>query len=181
MPVVEASPPTCVEALDPLTQLYQEAVMLMELKQDHNGAEKVFKQVLEQDPAHVPALCSYGMLLIDVRKEHTSAEALFKRALGADPNHVATLGNYARLLHTVRRDPDAAEALFQRALKQDPADATALSHYANLLKDVRRDADGASHTECAHCCEMSPLKCNARRSAAPRCGTPKAGGCGTLR
>eukprot|EP00947_MAST-08B_sp_MAST-8B-sp1_P001546 g1546.t1 len=106
---------------------------LLNMREDYDGAEAMFKRAIEADPNHAGTLTYYGTLLYEVRKDYDGAEAMFKRAIEADPNHPAALSNYGLLLHFRLKDYDGAEAMLKRAIEADPNYAPVLSSYGLLL------------------------------------------------
>jgi tetratricopeptide (TPR) repeat protein len=123
---------------------YETAVLLTHLRDDPDGAEAMYKRVLEVDPNHAEALNGYAFMLANVRGDSDGAEAMYKRVLEIDPSHAKALNGYAFVLTTVRGDSDGAEAMYKRLLEVDPDNIDTLNGYAFMLTTVRGDYSGAA-------------------------------------
>jgi tetratricopeptide (TPR) repeat protein len=66
------------------TRCFNLAIWL-EANKDHDGAEAMYKRLLELQPDHVNTLGNYANLLTGVRQDHDGAEAMYKRVLELVP------------------------------------------------------------------------------------------------
>ena len=81
-------------------------------------AEKIFTEILKENPKHVSALTNLGYVQL-AQGNVTKAEQLYFKALSLDPDYEALLLNIAGL-YAYKKDYQQAELYLKRLLKRNP-------------------------------------------------------------
>jgi tetratricopeptide (TPR) repeat protein len=102
-------------------------------------AESLYREILEQAPAHFDALHLLGVVQHQCGR-HESAIELIQRALEIDANKAPLHSNAGLVLQKLGRSQDAL-ASFDRALMLRPDYAEALYNRGNALLDLKRLED----------------------------------------
>jgi predicted O-linked N-acetylglucosamine transferase (SPINDLY family) len=100
-----------------------------------------YQQLLQRQPAHLPALCNLGLLLQGLGRL-AEAESLYRRGLALAPDASELLNNLGNALKAQGR-LDEALALYRRAIAARPADTLAYGNLAAALRELG-DLDGAA-------------------------------------
>ncbi|MEZ6087463.1 MAG: tetratricopeptide repeat-containing glycosyltransferase family protein [Pirellulaceae bacterium] len=114
--------PTVQEVLQQGWTLHQQG--------NYQGAEQIYRHVLNQVPNSAPAWCYLGILLFD-RRAFEESEASYRKAIALQshfPIAWNNLGNTLRMLGQI----DAADAAFETALQQDPSYLSPLKNRGTL-------------------------------------------------
>jgi tetratricopeptide (TPR) repeat protein len=114
-----------------LTVTFQRGALL-EQRRDYVGAEAAFRQVLEKDPLHAPALNYLGYMLADRGDRLDEAVALVERALEVDPDNGAYLDSLGWAYFRQKKF-DKAEPMLKRAAEQSPGNSVIQDHFGDLL------------------------------------------------
>jgi len=80
-------------------------------------AVREFKEMLEENPKNVEALCGYGSVLAKEGKTD-AARIQYEKALEINPFHIDTLCNYGCLLYSLKKMGEAEE-VYRRVLILD--------------------------------------------------------------
>jgi protein O-GlcNAc transferase len=99
-------------------------------------AEKIYRQLLAQDPNSPDALHLMGVLLSQ-RGQHQPGIDLIRRAIAVYPAGGMYYANLARILVTAQR-PDEAIVAYQQAAALQPNDSQAYNDLGNALFTARR-------------------------------------------
>jgi tetratricopeptide (TPR) repeat protein len=105
---------------------------LLEQRRDYAGAEAAFRQVLERDPLHAPALNYLGYMLADRGQRLDEAVALVERALAIDPGNGAYLDSLGWAYFRQEKF-DKAEPLLRQAAEQSPGNSVIQDHLGDAL------------------------------------------------
>jgi len=119
------------------------AYFLAHIRQDHDQAEKLYRQALTINSKDAINLGAYAVFLTYIRHDYNQAEKLYNQAVAIDPKNAANLGAYALFLTYIRHDYNQAEKYYKQAIKASPNDAFTLGAYAHLLETVHRDYNQA--------------------------------------
>ncbi|WP_314814468.1 tetratricopeptide repeat protein [Arachnia propionica] len=119
------------------------AYFLAHIRQDHDQAEKLYKQALTINSKDAINLGAYAVFLTYIRHDYDRAEKLYTQALAINPNNATNLDAYALFLTYIRHDYSQAEKYYKHTIKAHPNNAFALGAYAYLLENVHRDYDQA--------------------------------------
>ena len=103
---------------------------------NHESAERIYRQVLEADPAHPGALNNLGISLESQGKFQQALNA-YDRAASVLPDEPRILYNIAHALHSMDNFV-GAEAAWRNLLEVDPSAAEAHFALGNLHADRRR-------------------------------------------
>ncbi len=109
----------------------------------HQQAEKLYREILAQDPAHVETLNHYGVLAVQLGRGE-AALLLLERARSLAPAHGGILANLGSVLQESGRYAEAVVA-YQRAAEVEPANASHLYNLGNVLRRLQE------HDKAAHC------------------------------
>ena len=99
-------------------------------------AERLFLQVLQMQPRHVPALNLFGILLMRLER-FDEAERYIKRALRENATSDATLYNYGLILKALKRPAEALER-FTQALAINASIAETWNNRGVVFNDLKR-------------------------------------------
>jgi tetratricopeptide (TPR) repeat protein len=117
-----------------------------ERQQRFEEAERVFRDVLERDPANAPALNYLGYMLADRGERLQESLELIRRALDIDPHNGAYLDSlgwaYYRLNDLVR-----ARQYLQLAADQLPTNSVVQDHLGDVLYDLGQYGDAVAAWE----------------------------------
>lgn len=105
---------------------------LLEQRRDYAGAEAAFRQVLERDPLHAPALNYLGYMLAERGQRLNEAIALVERALAIDPGNGAYLDSLGWAYFRQQKF-DKAEPLLRQAAEQSPGNSVIQEHLGDVL------------------------------------------------
>ena len=115
---------------------------MLERQKQFAEAEKVFRQVLAQNPQHAQSLNYLGYTMIERGSRLEEALSLIKKAVDLDPYSGAYLDSlgwaYLKL-----NQLDQAEAPLRRAAEQLPRDSVVQDHWGDLLARKGRFAEAA--------------------------------------
>lgn len=101
---------------------------------DHQGAEEIWRQVIEQDPNNAPAYLGLGNRLRDQNKLE-EAIAAYERAIAVDPNYAfgyVGLGNALRESNQL----EAAKVQYEQAIELNPNLPGVYWNLGNVLADL---------------------------------------------
>jgi Tfp pilus assembly protein PilF len=119
-------------------------VILLEYRQDIDGAEREYRAAIKCDPQHANAHCNLGAILLEHRQDIDGAEREIRAAIKCDPQHANSHCNLAVILYS-RYDIDGAERVCRTAIKCDPQHTKAHGLLDRILASKRT----ASMTPCA--------------------------------
>lgn len=136
---------------------------------DLEGAETLYRQLLEQEPGNKYALYNLG-LLAQQSGNPAEAEQHYRQALAIDPQYGPALFNLA-ILRT-EAAPEEAESLYRTTIEVNPADAAAHLNLGFLLIGQGRQDEGDA--EIAEAIRLDPSL--ASRVVAPQGETTEPAG-----
>jgi protein O-GlcNAc transferase len=99
-------------------------------------AEALYRQILEREPRHAPALTMLGTIQAQ-RGSPAEAARLFEMSLEADPLQLNALYNYGIVLTELKRFEEAL-ARYDSALALKPGDPVILNNRGNVLAELER-------------------------------------------
>jgi predicted O-linked N-acetylglucosamine transferase (SPINDLY family) len=99
-------------------------------------AEKLYQELLQQEPTHFDALHRLGMVALQTRRTQRGVE-LITKAIELNPNVAAAHSNLGFALSALKR-PQEALASCDKAIALDPGSAVAYNNRGNVLKDLKR-------------------------------------------
>ena len=123
-----------------------------ESRGDFAGAEQRYRQVLDADPNHAPALNSLGSLALLLNHPQPAA-ALLERALARDPQNVDYQVNFGSALRMLRRF-DEALLWARRAVALRPDFSATHTLLAALLMDLHQMDDALA--ACQRALQIDP-------------------------
>jgi Tfp pilus assembly protein PilF len=134
-PIEKPERPTAVEV--DLNHYFQIGLMA---QKDGNfqEAQRFYREVLVQDPAHMGALINLAAVYIH-QKKTTDAEKTLRKILRIDPKNTKALVNLG-IINITLNEVEQARTRFQEALRIDPREETALFNLAFL---ANREGDTA--------------------------------------
>jgi tetratricopeptide (TPR) repeat protein len=103
---------------------------------DLQTAERLYRQVLAQQPANFDALHLLGVARAQQGK-YGEAQLLVAKALALNPRHAGALSNLGNILSELGRPAEAIESL-KRALALEPNYVEAIYNLGNALSKARR-------------------------------------------
>jgi protein O-GlcNAc transferase len=103
---------------------------------DLAGAERVYREVLDQQPQHFDSLHMLGVIALQTRRTERGIE-LIRKAIGLNEKVAAAHNNLGKALLDLGR-PEEALASFDRAIALDPGFAEAHVNRGNALVKLRR-------------------------------------------
>ncbi|MBV9303802.1 MAG: tetratricopeptide repeat protein [Acidobacteriaceae bacterium] len=112
------------------TVLFMRGAMYERQKQ-YDLAEKMFRQVLDVDPANASALNYLGYMLADRNVRLPEAQDLIKRAVDTEPNNYAFLDSLGWVYYRLNRLDDAQRQL-ERSLQLMSKDPTIHDHLGDV-------------------------------------------------
>ena len=102
-------------------------------------AERIYREILQQQPRHTGALHMLGVVAIDSGQPEQGAE-LIRQAIGLNPTIRGGHSNLAKALLDLKR-PQEALASLDEAIAQDPGFAIAHNNRGKALLDLKRPED----------------------------------------
>ena len=99
-------------------------------------AERIYREVLQQQPGHVGALHMLGVVAIDTGRPEQGAD-LIRKAIGLEANLRGAHSNLAKALLDLNR-PQEALASLDEAIGQEPDFAIAHNNRGKALLDLKR-------------------------------------------
>jgi protein O-GlcNAc transferase len=127
-------------------------------------AEKIYVQILEQEPENFAALQFLGVLR-GQQGRHAEALRLIEAALGVQPQDFGALANYGQMLTAAGRLKEALGA-FDRALAIRPDFFEALYNKATALIQLNRFAEAVSSYDRALIIRPNSAECHYNRGVA---------------
>jgi tetratricopeptide (TPR) repeat protein len=117
---------------------------VLEREKRFADAERVFRQVISEDPLYAPALNYLGYMMADRGERLDESIALIKRALAVEPFNGAYLDSLGWAYFKANR-LDLAEESLRKAADQRVRDSAVQDHFGDLLFRLGRykDAIGA--------------------------------------
>jgi tetratricopeptide (TPR) repeat protein len=77
---------------------YNFGLMLMQIHDDDQGAEMMYRHCVKVNPRHASAFYNLANLLYVIRGNFLEAEIMYRRAIDLDNTHLAAICNYGTLL-----------------------------------------------------------------------------------
>jgi len=105
---------------------------------DFQEAEKFYREVLLQDPAHMDALTNLAAVYIH-QKKITDAEKILRKILRIDPKNTKAIVNLG-IINLTFNQREQAKMRFQEALRINPREETALINLAFLAQQENNTA-----------------------------------------
>jgi tetratricopeptide (TPR) repeat protein len=102
-------------------------------------AERIYREVLQQQPNHFGALHQLGVIALQTRHTEWAVE-LIGKAIALKPNHAEAYYNCGVALSDLKR-PEDALASYDQAIALKPNFAEAHNNRGNVLQDLKRPAD----------------------------------------
>lgn len=124
-----------------------EQALVFHRQGDLAQAERLYRAVLAQAPAHLPALVNLGMIAMQTGNFPAAAQ-WFDRALAVKPDDAHVLANRGAALQRLGRHQEAL-ASFDRALGFGHRDATVHCNRGNVLRALRRPDEALASFEAA--------------------------------
>jgi tetratricopeptide (TPR) repeat protein len=109
----------------------------------YDRAERVFREIIQADESHAPALNYLGYMLADRNQKLTEALGFIKRALAIDDNNAAYLDSLGWVYYRMG-DFESARAPLERAAKQLPGVSVISDHLGDLYLQLKRFAEAAA-------------------------------------
>lgn len=118
-----------VDSADKLSQSKEEKTAILflrgemlERQKKFEPAERIFRQVIEADPANASALNYLGYMLADQNTRLTEAQDLIKKAVSLDPNNYAFLDSLGWVYFRMNKLDDAEQQLTRsvQLMSKDP-------------------------------------------------------------
>jgi protein O-GlcNAc transferase len=110
--------------------------MALHRQGDLAGAERVYREVLDQQPQHFDSLHMLGVIALQTRRTERGIE-LIRKAIGLNDKVAAAHNNLGKALLDLGR-PEQALASFDQATALDPGFAEAHVNRGNALVKLRR-------------------------------------------
>ncbi len=107
-----------------------------------DAAEKLYRDLLAEDPNQPDALHLIGVITLQEQRAH-EARALFKQALWVKPNFPEAHNNMGTALKALDKLDDA-EASYRQAISQKPDFADAHYNLGTVLDDMKRYEEAAA-------------------------------------
>ena len=102
-------------------------------------AERIYGEVLRQQPNHFDALHLLGVIAFQTRRTERAVE-LIRKAIGLNAKVAAAHSNLGNALRDLKRPADAL-ASYDKAIALKPDFAEAYNNRGIALKDLKRSAD----------------------------------------
>lgn len=112
----------------------------------YDRAERTFREIIQVNDAHAPALNYLGYMLADRGQKLPEAVAFIKRALAIDDDNPAYLDSLGWAYYRMG-EFDNARAPLERAAKQLPRVSVINDHLGDLYLQLKRYADAAAAFE----------------------------------
>jgi protein O-GlcNAc transferase len=106
---------------------------------DLAGAERIYQEILEQQPQHFDAQHMQGVIALQTRRTERGVE-LIRKAIGLNGKVAAAHNNLGKALQDLKR-PAEALACFDRAIALDPGFAEACANRGNALVSLGRSEE----------------------------------------
>jgi len=87
---------------------------------DFDGAEKLYRRVLELDPSNTDACNNLGLMLFEQKGDLDGAEAMYSRACAQSEKDIDVMFNWAVLRKEGFKDIEGMEVLISEIVKIDP-------------------------------------------------------------
>ena len=117
---------------------YFQIGLLAQQDGDFQEAEKFYREVLLQDPAHMGALTNLAAVYIH-QKKITDAEKILRKILRIDPKNTKAIVNLG-IINLTFNQREQAKMRFQEALRINPREETALINLAFLAQQENNTA-----------------------------------------
>lgn len=130
--VAPIAPPVATRTVEVDQDHYYQLGLLAQKQGDYREAEKQYRGVLVDNPAHLGALTNLAAVYI-LQNSYTQARTTLDRILRLDPHNTKAVVNLG-IISLKTGEPDSAERRFQEALRIDPGEETALTNLAYLAK-----------------------------------------------
>ncbi len=106
---------------------------------DYNGAESLFKEVIEFKPSHTEAYYNLGLCLHNQNKDE-EALTYYQKAVELNPFLSEAYNNIA-IIYKGLGKYEEAEASFKKALKSKPGNMSAMSNLSGLALDMNSSVE----------------------------------------
>jgi Tfp pilus assembly protein PilF len=155
----QAQDPTAVALQDMFNQataLYQRGELA--------DAERIYREVLQQQPSHFGALHLLGVIALQTRHPERAVE-LIGKAIALKPNDAEAHSNRGVALQDLRRVEDALVS-YDRAIALKPDFAMAHNNRALALRDLKRPTDALASCDKAIALNPGYAEANTNRGQA---------------
>ena len=122
------------------SQAMIEQAMMLHQQGKFADAERIYEEVLRQQPNHFDALHLLGVIALDQNKQPERAVELIQKAIGLNPKVAAAHSNLSKALLDMKR-PEEALASCDKAIALAPDFAGAHNNRGSALMDLQRPAD----------------------------------------
>ncbi len=102
-------------------------------------AERIYREILRQQPNHFGALHRLGVIALQTRHTEQAVE-LIRKAIGLNPNVAAAYSDLSKALLDLKR-PAEALASYDKAIALEPDYAMAYCNRGNVLSNLNRSAE----------------------------------------
>lgn len=119
----------------PIEATYDQAVQFHRAG-DLQAAQKLYMDVLRQDPNHADAMCRCGVLASQVGRIDVALQ-MIPKAIELRPDIVEFQIDHGNVLSLAGRYQEAAD-VFRQAHEKFPGNKSVLNNYANALRDLGR-------------------------------------------
>ena len=139
--VLEHKAELCDRPEEALGMVLEAARLAERAVADRGRAERLYRRVLELQPANEEALESLSLILREGRRSQELAELLERSAAGiSDPHRAAQLWSELAKLRLAIDDEDGAVAALESALAREPGNARIRESLFLLLREPGREA-----------------------------------------
>jgi tetratricopeptide (TPR) repeat protein len=104
---------------------------MMERQKKYDQAERIFRQVIQDDPNNASALNYLGYMLADQNTRLTEAQQLIRKAVELDPNNYAFLDSLGWVYYRLNKLDDAEQQL-SRSVQLMSKDPTIHDHLGDV-------------------------------------------------
>jgi tetratricopeptide (TPR) repeat protein len=112
----------------------------------HAAAERTYRALLADDPAHAPSLNNLGYMLADRGEKLDEAVELIRRALALDRDNPGYLDSLGWAYFRLRRFEQALDPL-ERAARAMPGTSVVQAHLGDLYLEMKRYGEAAAAFE----------------------------------
>lgn len=130
--VAPIAPPVVTRTVEVDQDHYYQLGLMAQKQGDYRDAEKHYRGVLVDNPAHIEALTNLAAVYV-LQNNYPEARTILDRILRLDPHNTKALVNLG-IISLKTGEPETAERKFQEALSIDPDEETALTNLAYLAK-----------------------------------------------